>query len=112
METKLDVVICGQFIDRLGLHLSIYCQVFSKHHQKKEKNWVTAEILDLYHKRRELRKNRFKPEGSKKYKEVNNNIKRCMKNAKENWLKEQCSETEDSLRKLRTTVRVREHTNL
>ena len=45
-----------------------------KHHQK-TKTWVTAEILDLCNKRRELRKKRFKLEGSEKYKKVNNNIK-------------------------------------
>ena len=39
------------------------------------------------------------PEGSEKYKEVNNNIKRCTKNAKENWIREQCSEIEENLRK-------------
>ena len=47
----------------------------------------------------ELRKNRFESEGSEKYKEVNNNIKRCMKKAKENWIGEQCSEIEENLRK-------------
>ena len=41
---------------------------------------------------RELRKNRFEPEGSEKYNDVNNNIKRCMKKAKENWIGEQYSE--------------------
>ena len=56
-------------------------------------------ILDLCDKRRELRKKRFEPEGSEKYKEVNKNIKRCMKKAKENWIGEQCSETEENLRK-------------
>ena len=35
-------------------------------------------------KRREMRKKKFEPEGSEKYKEVNKNIKRCMKKAKEN----------------------------
>ena len=39
------------------------------------------------------------PEGSEKYKEVNDNIKRCMKKAKENWIGEQCSETKENLRK-------------
>ena len=73
-------------------------ELLGKHRQKK-KPWVTAEILDLYNKRRELRKNRFKPEGSEKYKEVNNNIKRCMKKAKENWIEEQCNENEENLRK-------------
>ena len=46
-----------------------------------------------------MRTKRFKPEGSEKYKEVDNNIKRCMKKAKENWIGEQCSETEENLRK-------------
>ena len=41
-------------------------------------------ILDLCDKRRELRKKRFELEGSEKYKEVNNNIKKCMKKAKQN----------------------------
>ena len=47
----------------------------------------------------ELRKNRFESEGSEKYKEVNNNIKRCTKSAKENWIREQCSEFEENLRR-------------
>ena len=61
-------------------------EILGTHRQKKKKTWVTAEILDLYDKRRELRKKRFEPEGSEKHKEVNNNIKRCMKKAKENWI--------------------------
>ena len=73
-------------------------EILGKHRQKK-KPWVTAEILDLCEKRRELGKKRFEPEGSEKYKEVNNNIKRCMKKAKENQIGEQCSETEEILRK-------------
>ena len=48
---------------------------------------------------RERKKKRFEREGSEKYKEVNNNIKRCMKKAKENWIGEQCSEIEKNLRK-------------
>ena len=63
-------------------------EILGKHRQKK-KTWITAEILDLCDKRRELRKRRFEPEGYEKYKEVNNNIKRCMKKAKENWIGEQ-----------------------
>ena len=71
-------------------------EIFVKHRQKK-KPWVTAEILDLCDKKRELRKKRFEPEGSEKYKEVNN-IKRCTKKAKENWI-EQCREIQENLRK-------------
>ena len=53
----------------------------------------------MCNKTRALRKKRFVPEGSVKYKEVNNNIKRCMKKAKENWIGEQCSEIEEHLGK-------------
>ena len=73
-------------------------EVLGKHRQKK-KHWVTPEILDLCDKRKELRKKRFELEGSEKYKEVNNNNKRCMKKAKENWIGEQCSDIEENLRK-------------
>ena len=66
---------------------------------RRKKTWITAEILDLCDKRKELRKKRFEPEGAEKYVEVNNNIKRCMKKAKENWIGEQCSEIEEKLRK-------------
>ena len=48
---------------------------------------------------RELTKKRVEPEGSEKYKEVNNNTKKCMNKAKENWKGEQCSEIEENLRK-------------
>ena len=30
---------------------------------------------------------------------MNNNVKRCMKKAKENWIEERCSEIEENLRK-------------
>ena len=40
-------------------------KILGKHCQKK-KPWITAEILNLCHKRRELRKKRFEPEGSEK----------------------------------------------
>ena len=73
-------------------------EILSKHRQK-EKPWITAEILNLCDKRRELRKKRFEPEGPEKYKEGHNNIKRCMKKAKETWIGEQCSEIEQNLRK-------------
>ena len=48
-------------------------EILGKHHQKK-KPWVMAEILDLCDKRRELKKNRFEPEGSLKDREVKNII--------------------------------------
>ena len=53
-------------------------EILGKHRQKK-KHWVTAESLDLWNKKRELIKKRFKPAESEKYKEMNNNITRCTK---------------------------------
>ena len=56
-------------------------EILRKHRRQKtnkQKNWVTAEILNLGDRRRELRKTRFEPEGFEKYWEVKNNIKRCM----------------------------------
>ena len=41
----------------------------------------------------------MEPERSDKYEEVNDNIKRCMKKAKEKWIGEQCGEIEETLRK-------------
>ena len=41
----------------------------------------------------------MEPEGSEKYKEVNNNNERCVKKAKENWIGEQCSEIDENLRR-------------
>ena len=73
-------------------------EILGKHRQKKKPS-INAEIFDLCDKRRELRKKRFEPEGFEKYKKVNNNIKRCMKKATENWIGEQCSEIEENLRK-------------
>ena len=65
---------------------------------RRKKPWVTAEILDLCDRRRKLRQKRFE-QGSKKYREVNNSIKRCTKKAKENWIEERCSVIEENLRK-------------
>ena len=54
-------------------------------HQQKRKPGGTGEVFDLCDKRRESRRKRFEPEGSEKYRDVNNNIKKCMEKAKENW---------------------------
>ena len=58
-------------------------EIFGKHCQTKI-TWVTAESFDLCDKRGKLKKKRFEPEGSEKYREGNNNIKRCMIKAKDN----------------------------
>ena len=47
-------------------------EMLGKHRQKK-KPWITVEILDMCDKRRETRKKKFEPEGSEKYRNMNNN---------------------------------------
>ena len=59
----------------------IASEILGKHRQKK-KPWITAEILDLCGKRRELRKERSEPEGSEKYKEVNKTSRGAWKRPK------------------------------
>ena len=61
----------------LALVTETASEILGKYRQKKKLR-VTAEFFYLCYKRRELRKKRFEPEDSEKYKEVNNNIKRCM----------------------------------
>ena len=60
--------------------------ILGKHCQKKERkkktNWDTVDMFYLCDKRGELRQKRFEPKGSEKYKEVNNNIKSCIKRQK------------------------------
>ena len=72
-------------------------EILGKHRTKKP--WVTADILNLCDKRRELKRIKCDPEGAAKYREVNKNIKQDMRRAKDNWIAEQCCEIEDSLSK-------------
>ena len=58
-------------------------EILGKYHEKKTP-WVSANIVDLCNKRRELKRKTLEHEGTEKYREVHNNIKRCMKKAKEN----------------------------
>ena len=65
-----------------------------------KKPWVTADLLDLCDKRRELKKKKNKDaEGLRQYRAANQEIKKGMKKAKMNWIEEQCQELEDSLKK-------------
>ena len=75
-------------------------EILGKHRPVK-KPWVTAEILDLCDKRRELKKKKNKndTEGTTEYRTVNRQIKKGMKKAKEDWIGEQRVNIEDSLKK-------------
>ena len=71
-------------------------EILDKHRQKKKPGSLQTFLTRAI--KAENREKIFEPEGSVKYKEVNT-IKRCMKEAKENWIGEQCREVEENLRK-------------
>ena len=71
-------------------------EILGKHHQSK-KPWVTTDILELCDKRRELKQGRKDPEGAERYRDLNRQIRKRMKEAKEKWINEQCNEIEVSL---------------
>lgn len=73
-------------------------EILGKHRTVK-KPWVTSDVLDMCDKRRELKKKKKNAEGAKQYRTINNEIKKAMKKAKENWIEEQCQDIEDSLKK-------------
>ena len=73
-------------------------EILGKHHTVK-KPWVTNDVLDLCDKRRELKKKKSDTEGAKEYRAINQEDKKAMKKAKENWINEQCQSIEENLKK-------------
>ena len=74
-------------------------EILGKHRPVK-KPWVTADLLDLCDKRRELKKKKKKDaEGVRQYRAANQEIKKGTKKAKMNWTEEQCQDIEDSMKK-------------
>ena len=68
-------------------------------HRPVKKPWVTADLLDLCDKRRELKKKKKDAEGVRQYRAVNQEIKKGMTKAKMNWVEEQCQDFEDCMKK-------------
>ena len=63
--------------------------------RKKHRPWITNDILDLCDERRALKKNKHSsPEGAAQYRAVNTSVRSKMKEAKENWLDQQCKDIE------------------
>ena len=59
--------------------------ILGKHCHKK-KPWVTTELLDTCDKRSVLKKGKNSPRGADKYREINKEIRKGMKEAKEKWI--------------------------
>ena len=72
-------------------------EILGKHCTVK-KPWVINDVLDLCDKCRELKKKNV-TEGAKEYRAINQEVKKAMKKAKENWIDEQCQSIEDNLKK-------------
>ena len=68
--------------------------------RKKSKQWITNDILDLCDERRELKKTKnLNPEAREQYNAKNRNIRRQMRQAKENWISEQCANIESGMKR-------------
>ena len=71
-------------------------EVLGKRRRKKQP-WVTSDILDMCDERRVLKKDKNKDlESASKYRIANNNIRKAMKKAKEEWIERQCDDIEES----------------
>ena len=69
-------------------------EILGKHRPTK-KPWVTADMCD---QRRKLKCKKVEVEGGKKYRAINQQIKKSMKKAKENWIEGQCQEIDKNLK--------------
>ena len=56
--------------------------------KKNKKPWISTDILDMMEKRKRAK-------NTQSYDEINRQVKRACKIAKENWLEEQCQEVEN-----------------
>ena len=63
-------------------------------HRPKKKKWITDDILEMCDKRRELKNKKHDTQGKGQYRDINNKIGKAIKQAKENWIEEQCEETD------------------
>ena len=89
----------GEVINKFNNAMTDAASVILGKHRHKKKPWVTTELLDMCDKRRVQKRGKNNPGGTDKYREINKEIKKGTKEAKEKWIEEQCSEIEDSLNK-------------
>ena len=67
--------------------------------RKKNRPWVTDEILDLCSTRKKLKSEKDRNLGAREqYRMVNNRIRREMRSAKEKWIEDQCAELDSHMR--------------
>jgi len=67
------------------------------------KPWISKEVLEMSEKRRDMRPTRAKSEENKKrYNKITKDIKRRVKECKENWMEEKCRELEKNAKTQQT----------
>ena len=76
-------------------------EILGKHRPKK-KTWITDDILEMCDKRRELKNKKHDAQGRSQYRDINKKIRKAIKQAKENWIEEQCEEIDINLKKNNT----------
>ena len=76
-------------------------EILGKHRPKKKK-WITDDILEMCDKRRELKNKKHDAQGRSQHRDINNKIRKAIKQAKENWIEEQCEEIDINLTKSNT----------
>ena len=65
---------------------------------KKNEPWITNEVLDLCDQRRQPKQQKYtSTEAGLKYRKVNREVRKKMKTAKEEWIDEQCKNTEKGM---------------
>lgn len=68
--------------------------------RKKHQPWISNDILDLCDKRRSLKKTKnSSPQEAAQYHETNNLVRKKMKEAKEQWISDQCENIEKGMKK-------------
>ena len=60
--------------------------------RRKNKPWITKDVLDLCDERRDLKERQYEAEGAKAYGKASKRIRKAVKKAKEDWTGVQCKE--------------------
>ena len=67
--------------------------------QRRRRKKITNNILEMCDERRELKNKKHEAQGVGQCRDINGTIKIAMKQAKENWIEEQCREININLKK-------------
>ena len=68
-------------------------QILGKERRRKKPR-VTKDVVDLCDERRDLKKKQYEAERAKEYREANRRIQKAVKKAKEDWIGDQCEDSE------------------